>query len=133
MESEMGKQPFHCKGKSLTCQDYRDECTIPKVIEKYNITGRVTNVRTDEPMYGEFHDVPNYQESLQIIIDADNKFNALSSKIRDRFQNDPAKMIEFMQDPENAEECEKLGLMKIKRTKKEEKTEPVEPVSTLSP
>jgi hypothetical protein len=47
---------------------------------------------------------------------------ALPANIRSRFDNDPAKLIDFMENPANREEAESLGLVN--------KSEPV-PVALL--
>lgn len=45
-----------------------------------------------------------------ILIDAQEKFDALPASIRKRFDNNPLNMVEFCKDPENHEEGVKLGL-----------------------
>lgn len=62
------------------------------------------------PQYGDFSNVEEYQTSLNIVIRANDQFNALSSELRDRFQNDPSKFLEFCDNPQNSEELVKLGL-----------------------
>ena len=42
--------------------------------------------------------------------DAESAFAALSSKIRNRFDNDAALLLAFMQDPANEKEAQELGL-----------------------
>ena len=58
-------------------------------------------------------DAPSYQEALQTVINAERAFEEVPAKIRERFNHDPALMMEFLSQKENDEEAIKLGL-KIK-------------------
>jgi len=64
------------------------------------------------PQYGEFADLPDYQSALELVRHANEQFNALTSRQRERFGNDPERFLAFTGDPANAEEMAKLGLMK---------------------
>ena len=41
------------------------------------------------PQFGDYSDMPSYQEAQNVIVAANNAFGHLSSKIRERFGNDP--------------------------------------------
>ena len=45
------------------------------------------------------------------VIAAQDEFEALPAQIRARFDNDPAKLIEFLENSENRPEAEELGLV----------------------
>ena len=62
------------------------------------------------PMQGDFTAAPNYQESLNLMIEARESFMQLPAKIRSRFQNDPGQFVDFTSDPANSEELRKMGL-----------------------
>ena len=53
----------------------------------------------------------DYQSSFELIRSAQAQFDALPSSVRDRFDNDPSKLIAFLNDPDNRAEAEKLGLL----------------------
>jgi len=53
----------------------------------------------------------DYQEAQNFIADANSAFENLSSDIRYKFDNDPAKLLEFLQHPKNKEEAIELGLI----------------------
>lgn len=65
----------------------------------------------DQMIYGDFTDVVDYETSLQRIDRAQQSFAALPAKIRDRFHNDPAELIEFVSNADNRDEAIKLGLI----------------------
>ena len=45
------------------------------------------------------------------VLAAKTEFESLPAQIRARFQNDPAQLIEFLQDENNRPEAEELGLV----------------------
>ena len=53
----------------------------------------------------------DYAESQQIVIDANNAFANLPSRLRDRFANDPSKLLDFLSRKENLDEAISLGLV----------------------
>lgn len=97
-------------GKSRTKQAFKSECDINNILKKYATTGVLPDMIKQNPQYGDFSNVEEYQTSMNIVIRANDQFNALSSELRDRFQNDPSKFLEFCDNPQNSEELVKLGL-----------------------
>lgn len=105
------KPKLICKDKSLTVQDEKDACDINLIIERFTKTGLLTHVNRAEPRYGDFSDVKDYSTALQQISKAKDDFMALPSRVRKFFDNDPQKIIEFVQDDKNYEKCIELGLI----------------------
>lgn len=103
-----------CETPSLTQQQFKEECDINNIIARYETTGLLTDPLhpgTRIPQFGDFSNVPDYLHAQTIIARTREAFEALPSKIRDRFDNDPALMLEFLQDESNREEAVKLGLV----------------------
>ena len=103
-----------CEPPSLTQQQFKEECDINNIIARYETTGLLTDPLhpgTRMPQFGDFSNVPDYLHAQTIIARTREAFEALPSKIRDRFDNDPAQMLEFLQDESNREEAMKLGLV----------------------
>ena len=62
-------------------------------------------------MFGDFSQSTDYT-SVVLALDASKRaFESLPSSIRRRFNNDPAELVKFLEDPANREEAEKLGLI----------------------
>lgn len=99
-------------------KDMQDETDIKNILEKYGRTG-ILPVVANPGMYDDFSDVPDYQEAQNQIRKADEAFAALPSKIREKFENDPAKMIQYLNDESNIEESIKLGLRERKIVQEE--------------
>lgn len=95
---------------SRTKQEFRDECDINVLMKRYRKTGLFPQYPGQTPQYVSNIGMPDYQQSLHIVMQAESEFNALNSELRKRFDNDPAKFLAFVNDPDNGEELVKLGL-----------------------
>ncbi len=99
-----------CADPSRTKQSMRDECDINKLMAKYLKTGLLDHLNTHHGDYGDFINFEDYHTSLNRIHDAEKSFMTVPSDIRGRFNNDPSKFLEFVQNPDNAEEMVEMGL-----------------------
>lgn len=106
------------KGKSLTQQSSKDDCDINLIMKKHRFNPIKQPEYTDEN-FGDFSNIPNYQESLQIVIDADQAFKQLPSSVRKEMR-DPRGMIQFCENEANRDRAIELGLID-----KPEKVEPL--------
>lgn len=94
---------------SLTEQHHKEKCDIRTTLATYDRTGIIQGHKKS-PMYGDFTQIPNYQESLDMVINAQKAFDSLPSNVRQRFKN-PKELLRFLEDPENTEEAQRLGLV----------------------
>lgn len=93
-----------------TDQSFRDECDINTIMARYQSTGELPLLNTQE---GQWLDVTemDFQEHMNFIIEAQGLFDALPSDIRDRFGNDPGAFLGFVSDESNRSEVAKMGLL----------------------
>lgn len=96
---------------SMAQQHFKDECDVNNILRKYESTGLITHVANGTPSYGDFSSVLEFQQAQNILIEAQDAFEALPASLRKRFDNDPAVMLEFIENPDNREEAENLGLV----------------------
>lgn len=102
-----------CGGDSKVEQQHRDRCNINSIMNRARARGMMPQMeRIQRAQYGDFTGALDFQTLNNRIIEAKNQFAMLPSEIRKRFENDPGKLIEFLNDPTNAEEAAKLGLRK---------------------
>jgi hypothetical protein len=101
---------LHCEDATLTQQHYKDECDINNILRQFNVTGLLPE-NPLSPRYGDFTGISDYHSALNQVIAAENEFMALPAQIRSRFDNDPAKLIEFLENSENKNEAISLGLV----------------------
>lgn len=99
---------------SMTQQHFKDECDINNIIARYEATGLLTDpLQSSGRMYefGDYSAVQDYQDSLNCVIAAREMFDSLPSKIRERFNYDPARLLQFLGDDSNRDEAIRLGLV----------------------
>jgi len=102
---------LHCEDASLAQQHYKDECDINNILRQFNITGMLPE-QAVSPRYGDFTGINDYHSALNQVIAAEDEFMSLPATLRARFENDPAQLIDFLDNPENKNEAIKLGLVK---------------------
>lgn len=100
-------------GDSLTQQHFKDDADINIMTKKY-LRGQTPTLgnpmATRQPIFGDFTSI-DFMDMKNAIIDAEQQFASLPSKIRNRFKNDPYSLIRWVEKPENREEAIKLGLL----------------------
>jgi phage internal scaffolding protein len=101
---------LHCEDASLAQQHFKEECDINTILEKFNISGMLPE-QPLSPRYGDFTGIGDYHTALNRVIAAQDEFEALPAQIRARFNNDPAQLIEFLENSDNRPEAEELGLV----------------------
>ena len=101
---------LHCEDASLAQQHFKEECDINTILEKFNITGLLPE-QPLSPRYGDFTGIGDYHTALNRVYAAQEEFEALPAQIRARFGNDPAQLIEFLENSDNRPEAEELGLV----------------------
>jgi phage internal scaffolding protein len=104
------KVPYICEGESLTQQHFQDECDIKTIIKKHDRTGLISHIQRGVAHYGDYSEVNEYREALDIINNADASFAGLPAQVRKYFNNDAGEFFEFATDPANADKMVELGL-----------------------
>lgn len=104
---------LHCDDPSLAQQQFRDDSNPNKIMEQFARTRDANLLNVTRPSYGDFTGVVDYHSALNAVIAAQDAFDALPSKIRNRFENDPAKFLDFMADEANTDEARSLGLLDV--------------------
>lgn len=99
-----------CPEETLAQQQFRDECDINTILDRFGVTGMVpTNVR--QPLAVDFIEATDYQSALNALMEAEESFMEMPAKIRAEFDNDPGKFIDFFEREENRERAIELGLI----------------------
>nr|WAE43787.1 MAG: internal scaffolding protein [Microviridae sp.] len=102
-----------CTGdKGVTKQSDLKDCDINIIMKKYERTGLLPDLILKDGRYGDFSDVPTYQESCEIVRAAQEQFDALGVDIRNRFNNDPVQFLAFASNDANYDEMARMGLIK---------------------
>lgn len=101
---------LECKDPSLTQQQFLIESDINYIADTFLKTGMAPQV-VDLPTSGDFNGIFDFQSAMNLITEAKQEFMKLPAKVRSRFDNDPHKVIEFLDDANNRAEAEALGLI----------------------
>lgn len=99
-----------CEEDVLTEQHHQEALSIRHILQKFDRTGVLEPINGRQPMYGDFTEANEYQDSLNQVIRAQEAFSALPAAVRKRFDNDPGAFFEFATNPENLDEMRELGL-----------------------
>lgn len=99
---------FPAEGR--TKQQFKDECDINRIMKRYQQTGVIDHVNRAEPRFGDLEAV-DFQTAMNMVIDAEQRFMQLPAEVRDRFGNDPSRLLAFVGDERNREEAVRLGLV----------------------
>lgn len=110
----------HCKRPGRTDEDgniiyfteqaHKDQCDVNQIIRKYDRQGLITHVSKFEAQFGDVSGA-DFKAAQDKVANAKKMFAELPSKIRERFENDPASLLTFMDDPKNRDEAIKLGII----------------------
>lgn len=97
-------------------QSFRDECNINNIVPRY-MAGDLTHVSTAMPQFGDFTQVPDLQGAFEQLAQAEALFMKIPAETRRKFDNDPGKLISWLDDPSNAQEAIDLDLAPGEKTK----------------
>lgn len=99
---------------SRTRQEFLAESDINQILNQYQTSGVLPDLNPGTPQYADLTDpiFSDYQTAMNTVLEADYAFSRLPAKVRERFSNNPADLILFVQDPANLEEAHKLGLLR---------------------
>lgn len=121
-----------CSADEPAQQQFKDECDINQIMARYQRT-EVMDLRSNfqSGVYADLASMPDYLEAQTIVANAQSAFHDLPAEIRVKFDNDPARFLQFVEDPKNADRFEEYGLTKPKEAPKEppkaDATPPAEP------
>lgn len=101
---------------SMTRQEFADEANVNNLLKRYATTGvfydPLTTVKANrKPLFGDFTQFADFTAAQNAIIEAHQAFDSLPVEVREKFNYDPAKLIEWLQDDANRDEAIKLGLI----------------------
>lgn len=91
-----------------TQQQFKEEADINTIVARVK--------RGDVPpffpgTYGDFSNVPNFHAAMNQVLAARESFMRLPARIRRRFDNSPAELVDFLSDPANLQEAIELKIV----------------------
>lgn len=96
--------------ESVVQQQFAADSDINEIVRRFGLTGELPN-GIDMPVSGDFTGVTDFHTAMNLVRQAQESFLTLPADIRERFSNDPARVIAFMDDERNREEAVQLGIL----------------------
>ncbi|AXH75931.1 MAG: internal scaffolding protein [Microviridae sp.] len=98
--------------EGLTEQSHKDSCDINKIMAFYQKSGRLPEgLSTGQPIYGDFSELFDYGEAMNIVSEAQERFSELPAELRRHFNEDPANLLAAIQDESRFDELVDLGIL----------------------
>ncbi len=108
------KKPPKIKTKQSTKggakQSFKKECDINEIMKKYQKTGAVAHFNKMSARYEDVSPI-DFKQAMDTITSTQQMFEALPSTLRNKFHEDPAEFLDFVQDDKNKQEMISLGMI----------------------
>lgn len=104
------RQNSNTVGDTMTKQSFNQESDINFIMRKYKQTGFLDpNLLRD----ADYMDAPevSFQKAMNIVVQAQDDFDALPSEIRKKFANSPSEFLDFVGDESNIPAMREMGLL----------------------
>lgn len=100
-----------CSDESLTIQSAKDEADINTIVRRFGLTGELPS-DLKMPQSGDFTGVPDFHAAMNLITKTQEEFLRIPADVRARFNNDPQRLMAFLDDESNRDEARKLGFLR---------------------
>ena len=108
----LGTQDYseiHNPKDALTEQSHKNECDINLILAQFMETGLMPNMRNNNPQYGDVSEI-DFQDIQNQLANAKSLFEELPEHVKDKFDNEPFKFLQFAENPENNQALVDMGL-----------------------
>lgn len=94
-----------------TVQSDGVDADINVLVKRFGLTSDTAPDPSIWQNIGDFSELTDLHTMQQRVLEAKWAFGDLPSRIRERFGNEPANLLDFLDDPGNAREAAELGLL----------------------
>lgn len=111
MSASTGKRPVVNTGsESFVQQQFAEEVDINTIIRRFGLGQAPAYV---EGIYGDFTGVTDFYSAREAVQRAERNFMQLPVEVREKFENDPGKFLEYAEAVPEENLLEYLGLRKL--------------------
>lgn len=96
--------------EGVTQQQFAEEVDINNIVRRFGLTGEIPSTN-NMPRSGDFTGVVDFHTAMEMIRKAEEAFMEFPAELRHKFHHDPQELMQFLEDPNNRGEAEKLGLV----------------------
>ncbi len=104
--SEVVKSP---KGVKPAKQEFKQDADINSIMKKFQKSGAMDHAQLHQGHYGDTTG-QDLQSAATIVANANSMFNDLPSSVRNKFENEPSRFLDFVQNADNQQEAYELGI-----------------------
>lgn len=105
------RQAPRAAGEAITKQSFAGACDVNEVMRRWEVTGVLDHVNTAQAIYLDCAGPDGLQDMFSRVADAEAKFMELPSEVRALVDNDASRFVEYLTNPENLEECRRVGIL----------------------
>lgn len=96
--------------ESMAQQQFREETDINTIVERFGLTGEMPD-DFKMPVSGDFTGITDYHSAMNTVRQAEEAFLQIPAGIRAEFNNDPGRLMSFLEDDKNRAKAMELGLV----------------------
>lgn len=100
--------------ESMTKQSFKSECDIYTILKQFQRTGIISHIAQHKGSFEDLPDAMDFQDALNLVMQAEASFADLPSAVRDEFGNDPQRFLAAFADPDKEARLRELGLLQPK-------------------
>lgn len=109
---EIDARPVINCGPSRTKQEFKHDADIHRILAKYTRTGTLNWVNNVNPEFIETDPI-EFQDAMNLIVNARNEFDKLPAAVRREFDYDPQEFLKEAGQESSREKFERLGLIEV--------------------
>lgn len=117
---------------SQTDPSFAEQCNVNNIIKKYKETGQITHMARSQGVYADVSTVTDLLTATTQVEKAAEAFKTIPAELRRKLNEDPAALIEFLNDPNNDEEAIYYGLKERNYSQNDDQTTKKNSTSTSS-
>ena len=103
-DSVSSETSLSCPDETLTRQEFLEESDINTIVRRFGIGEHPIDAQQWVTNIDIVDAVDDYQTALNKLIEANEQFMSLPADVRSRFDNDPARFVDFVSSEDNKDE-----------------------------
>ena len=107
-----------CSEGDRTHQEFKEECDINTIMQRFSDTGLLTHVARFQGKYGDFGSGQEFHDHMNVATSAQEMFMTLPAELRDLFDNDVGAFLTWTESA-TEEEMREVGLLPAQRPAEE--------------
>lgn len=107
---------------SMTDESMARDTDVNYIMEKYMKGEHVQFINEGRGHYIDLTEFPDFDKAMEIVGKAKSAFQLLPPQLREKFNQDPHQLVNYLQDPKNDAEAVELGLKEYKKPTEFEQT-----------